>query len=735
MKKYITAVLLCSIGHLDAQTYIAPQKVTSTTFAIIVDDKTFQGAEKELIAYKESVENDGLGTYIIHAQWKNPNEIRTVLYNLYTDKKHPLEGAVFVGDIPIPMIRGAQFLTSAFKMPETVTWEKSSVASDRFYDDFDLRFDFLQEDKKHSNYYYYNLSADSPQYIDMDIYSARIKPPLAFDINDNVELIKNYLKKLVALRKENNPLDHMLVSTAYGYNSESTLAWAAEMTTIKSSFPRLFSNGNEIKFLNYRNNRFLKSILLPALQREDMDFAFMTGHGEEEAQLMNGYPQVSTPGESMENVARYIRSKMNTAKENGKNLDSVKKNYQMQLGLNDKWFDDAFSSERKREDTLFNNNLEIHGDDLKNINVRVAYINSCLTGSFHQKDYLAGHYVFSNGKNIVAFGNTVGVLQDLWGTQLLGILQDGVRTGHLLKKTAFLETHLFGDPTFHFRGSKQDFYNTLFGKKNTTALEWNTLLQMNDADIQAYALTELFKQKSEAVFSKTLLSYFKNSPYESVRTQAYFLLRKYQNADFRSALISALSDNYEFLKRKAVYDAIEYGGDDIITPLVRIYLQDREAERVQYKLSSIFQFGNGELLKAELDKQLKGNPNSYNIQDLYTSAFKKISTGKSATEKSEKMLRNHDATDKELLFEIRTLKAYRNHHLVPALLDIAKDTSKSQSLRLATLETLSWFGLSVHQKEIKSTCEQLLNNSNDTTLKTQALKTINVMKAVGMRQL
>lgn len=64
---------------------------------------------------------------------------------LYRESR--LEGAVFIGDIPIPMIRKAQHMTSAFKMDEEKSPRlDSSVPSDRFYDDFDLKFDYLGQD-------------------------------------------------------------------------------------------------------------------------------------------------------------------------------------------------------------------------------------------------------------------------------------------------------------------------------------------------------------------------------------------------------------------------------------------------------------------------------------------------------------------------------------------------------------------------------------------------------------
>ena len=68
-----------------------------------------------------------------------------------------------------------QHMTSAFKMDEKNNdWRDSSVPSDRFYDDFDLQFDFLKQDSVANNFFYYKLAIKSPQQIRCDIYSARV---------------------------------------------------------------------------------------------------------------------------------------------------------------------------------------------------------------------------------------------------------------------------------------------------------------------------------------------------------------------------------------------------------------------------------------------------------------------------------------------------------------------------------------------------------------------------------
>ena len=149
--------MLCSILSLRAQTFVKPAvKVKDTSFAVITDKGTFQACEAELKAYQEILGMEGLPTFIVYNEWNKPEDVKKVIVKLY--KKDKLEGVVFVGDIPIPMLRKAQHMTSAFKMDEKNNdWRDSSVPSDRFYDDFDLQFDFLKQDSVENNFFYYNF--------------------------------------------------------------------------------------------------------------------------------------------------------------------------------------------------------------------------------------------------------------------------------------------------------------------------------------------------------------------------------------------------------------------------------------------------------------------------------------------------------------------------------------------------------------------------------------------------
>ena len=227
MKRYITFASLAFVllqGSM-AQTIVKPSVKTKTTFAIVTDTKSYEEAKEEIDAYRASVEQEGLGTYLVIDDWKTPQPIREVLKTLHEEKKSPLEGCVLVGDIPIPMIRDAQHLCSAFKMNQTMAWQRSSVPSDRYYDDFDLKFDYIKQDSLQADYHYLSLRADSKQYLSPDIYSGRIRP-LRGEGMDKYQLLRDFLKKVVKEKQKSNVLDQLTMARGHGYNSEDPLAWS-----------------------------------------------------------------------------------------------------------------------------------------------------------------------------------------------------------------------------------------------------------------------------------------------------------------------------------------------------------------------------------------------------------------------------------------------------------------------------------------------------------------------------
>ena len=196
-------------------------------FAIVVDPQSYKEAEEEIRQYADAIEDvNGLHVFVVIDKWGVPDSIRQELMRLHALDKHAIEGAVLVGDIPVAMIRDAQHLTSAFKMDQRHDRKESSVPSDRYYDDFGLRFDYLGKDED-MPYFYYSLAPESEQRLEPDIYTGRIRPT---DCNgtSRYEKLRAYLVKVVKEKRNAETLDQILFFGGHGYISESMVARMAE---------------------------------------------------------------------------------------------------------------------------------------------------------------------------------------------------------------------------------------------------------------------------------------------------------------------------------------------------------------------------------------------------------------------------------------------------------------------------------------------------------------------------
>lgn len=731
MIKQLSVAFLTLIGaSAFSQKIDNPGIKSRTTFAIVVDDVTMGKTQQAIKAYKSAVEKEGLGTYIISHSWKNPEEIKTILKDLY-NKPQPLEGAVFVGDIPVPMVRDAQQLTSAFKMPQRINWQRSSVPSDRFYDDFHLKFNFLKQDSLKSNLFYYSLDANTQQDIKLSIYTGRIKPP-AIPGKDQYQLITQYLKSVVEEKSKKNRLTDLLVYTGQGYNSESMNAWAGEQISLREQMPDLFRPGSTVKFMNFQMELPIKFTLLSELRRDDLDMAILHHHGNDDQQLMNGLPYVSNPVPSIANVKRYLRSKVRSSAESkNPDVEGTKARYVETMGVPMAWMDDALDDSVKIADSIFSDELNINIPDLvdKDFNARFIMLDACFNGSFHLDDYIAGYYPFSGGKNMVTIANSIGVLQDLWPDEMLGLMQYGVRTGNWFRFITDLETHIIGDPTFHFANSGDKDLNALITSKANDAASWQNLLSHPNADVQCLALVNLYNIKGKSISGLLKDTYFK-SPYGAVRMEALQLLAKINNYDTKEVLKASIFDSYEFVRRRAAYILTDMGDDGLIPVMVRLAITDRHSKRVAFKTLSGMKFMNPDKVIAEIKKQINEDPALVHKDNLLEKMVQAQEYSMSKVERDFKFLNDRSNTTKQRVSEMNILRNYTYHHHVPEITRIILDPTEADELRLTGLEALSWYNKSYQRPLILSTCEKILNDKKaDASLKEQALRTKNKLLA------
>ena len=69
MNKYILlAITALCLQDMQAQTVVHPSIKTKTTFAIVVDQKSYDEAKSEIDAYRTSIEKEGLGYFFANCK-------------------------------------------------------------------------------------------------------------------------------------------------------------------------------------------------------------------------------------------------------------------------------------------------------------------------------------------------------------------------------------------------------------------------------------------------------------------------------------------------------------------------------------------------------------------------------------------------------------------------------------------------------------------------------------------
>ena len=299
-----TLLALATFAVAQAKQVETPAIKGNSAFAVIVDNATYEKCRAELSLYKQTVESEGLPTLIVADEWATPEQVRAELLQL--KKEHNIEGCVFVGEIPIPMVQRAQHLTTAFKMDERKhPVEECSVPSDRYYDDFDLVFDRMEEHPAQGLMHFYAMSPTSPQYIECDIYSARIKPQGSN--GDPYKQISAYLKKAVEEHKSKNEFDQFVSYTGHGSHSDSHVAWRSEQQIVNEQFGDRFLNRNNGRFTRYMMEPYMKYDCIRELRRDDLDFMIYHQHGDYFRMYISGDPHTYSIDEHIEQMEYRLR--------------------------------------------------------------------------------------------------------------------------------------------------------------------------------------------------------------------------------------------------------------------------------------------------------------------------------------------------------------------------------------------------------------------------------------------
>lgn len=697
MKKILTVILNISFAALFAGTGMID---------VFTDALSYAQTTEAVDAYCQALEKEGYAVNSYVQDWKNPEEIRALIIEDLEGGQ--LEGAVFIGDIPIPMILDAQHLTSAFKIDQDrySDMQRIAVASDRFYDDPDLVFDFVRQDEENPLLFYYSLSEESPQYVEKDLYSGRIFPPVHDD--SKYQLINDYLTRVATQKQQPEVLDNMMTYTGHGYYSESLSAWENHTLMLKEQFPTLFLPGASIKNYEHTMSHNMKDIIMRELQVPELDMAIFHAHGGDDVQYLTGYPEPGNARENIEEVKRFVRSKLRSAKRRG-NLEEAREYYITNYDIPEHWVDDAFDPQRILEDSLYEAKIDLWSDDVKTMKTQaeVFIFDECYNGQFYMPDYISGTHLFGKGNVIVGIANSVNVLQDIWANEMLGLLGQGVTVGEWHLTRNYIESNIIGDPTFRFAGENPNAMN----------MNYRKLLRSDETDLRVLGVYKMTKLKGLAAENK-LLEIYEKDPSANVRLQALKSLATLRTPAFYKLVKKSLYDPSELIRRISANWMGHIGDKDNI-PL----LADRRAkdisQRVSFSAKSSLELlfahpcADDFLIEIAENSGLDTARINYSYRRSQEWLYDEIIP--TITDKS--------LTAKKRMSKIRT---FRNYNFIPGiktLIEIAQDESDDPIVRKGTIEALGWFTMIPNYDDLISELTVVLESDNP-DVKAEALKSI-----------
>ena len=642
---------------------------TQSGFAVVIDPQSYHEAQTEIDSYLKVVESRGLYPILVIDRWGIPDSIRQELIRLHADAEHPIEGCVFIGDIPVPMIRDAQHMASAFKMDQDrYPRIETHIPSDRFYDCFDLKFDFIDQDS--SRWYYYSLRADGAQKLNPTIYSARITPR-DNERGNRYDKLRLYMQRVNEADSKQIKLDRVLMFGGDGNLSGSFAARTDAKMEFYDQFPWMKDQAQSVVYVDYTRDKYIKRRLTDELQNPRTDYALLSHHGDPTIQYLSG---VRDPLDILQTFEF--------------------SNYHPQTPL--------------------------------------VSLDACYNGSFHLDDNIQEAYLFGKGNGtLLVLANSVNAIQDKWVNRYTGLMGLGMRAGYLAKFSTFMEFHLFGDPTFTFVPSASPGYDINDAIINADERFWQRQLSNDYPAVQQLAvhmLADCGPQWSDAILKR-----FWTSQSGMVRLSCLMELSRFKDENFKKCITLALDDEHEMTQRFAVIFAGKTGYPDLVNVIADLRCDNNLSERVDFDLwNALRSFDSTQVFNA-VHFVLPVQRNFYSNYDSIVNAMDSILAyyaGQQAYE-TPKYLNSTKASQQGKLNAIHSIRLNPPHYYTDDILKYLDQIVPAEDsvLQRATWEAIGWFDMSYRAPDIAALALKVSQDERyPVTVRNEALKTYNRTK-------
>ena len=510
-----------------------------------------------------------------------------------------------------------------------------------------------------------------------------------------------------------------------GSFSNSLAAWKDETITLKEQMPAAFDNGSDgAKFLFYAMCPDVKSTLLGEIARNDLDLSLFHEHGVPERQYVTETPRANETDAYYYDAKYRMRQRIRTAVSRGKDAESIIEDIVKKYGITRDWVEDWNDPKTEAEDSLYDAATGIMLDDIAAAkpNVKMTIFDACYNGDFREDDCIASRYILSDGNALVGIGNSVNVLQDKSSSDLMGMLTEGYRVGEWMQQVNILESHILGDPTFHFTASEDAFRPDLH---NTNCKYWLKFTSPKyPCDIRGLALHKLYALNYNDL-SPLLLKTWKESDEYMLRLQCLHLLEHYNDGNYEKVLKDGADDPYEFIRRKSAFFMGKVGTPEMAAELADLYMRDYNSLRVAHNVGFVCAHFPDSLFLKEFEKKFAEADWIYDkelfhkkAENCFRAAFSiESSTGKIIGDKNNGYRK----------FYISGMRNQPYPQYAERLLAIVRDSGEVENARVQCAEVLGWFIRAWNRKDIVNGIDAYLKSGEEMpeALRNELVKTKN----------
>ena len=666
-----------------------PDRPQPVSIALVVDAGTAAAARPALDAWIAAHAARGVGTTQVVCDGGGAQELRAALARLRVEAR--VEGAVCAGDLPVPMLRGAQHLTSAFKMDEERhARDESPVPSDAYYEDLDLVWEPLPRAEGDGLREYFELAPSSPQRLERDLWVSRI----GFEGESRTaQLASFFLARAREIEAGGRPLRQAASFEGHGYVSESLDAWAARRELWRDALPRLHGGGaaqsGRWRAYHHQGGRDQLQRFLRELADPGLDLCLVHAHGDVSRQLMLGEPEAATVDARREALKRGLRARVRRAVERGETAAAAQARVAADAQVPVGWLADAFEPAIVQADEAADAARELDTAEIRALRpqAKLALLDECFNGAFQQQDDIATAWL-SGGATRAVVANSVNVLQDLAGEEHLGLLGDGEWIGRWHRRSPYLESQCLGDGTFGFASERSGPPVDPWGDAS-----WSdeNLARVKGPAVPACAreVALWMRARRGSVPPDELRATLVGDAAPAVRLQALAALARTRSADFAGALELALRDGNELLRRKAAELMAERGETEHIRPLALAALRD-PSPRVAFDAREGLRWFDPRLVKAELADLGRLLGERAAVEGTAQELEQFVREAERAFDDDLAALADpaHDA--RKLVQSVRNFRLYRIHRAFPLLLALAQDPARPVEARVAAVEALGW---------------------------------------------